>query len=506
MAREYEDLVKAALVASAALVVPLAAWAETPKYKADVPASVTTPDVVETERLGTLRFFDGVPDADTVQSAYANLDFMRGVETFLNGIPATSIHALCRGLEDAGVGPFVVGIFETLMDARSLFLTANSSTVYVTTCMDLKDGPVVMEVPPGVLGPVDDAFFRWVTDLGVTGPDQGRGGRYLFVGPNYDGELPTQGFHVVHSDTYVNWLLMRAFVTDSGTEGAVAGVKAAMRVYPLSEAASPPEQAFVNISGVQMNTIHANDVSFFDELNAVVQHEPADAFPAELVGLFASIGIKKGEKFEPDERMRRILSEAVAVGNATARAIAYRPRGQKAYFYEDRQWYSPFAGGSYRFMNNGEQVLDDRTFFHYAATGITPAMAAPQVGSGSVYAFTAHDSEARYLDGGKTYSVTLPAPVPVNNFWSFMVYDNQHRSMLETDQKLAGLDSNNPAIVANDDGSYTVWFGPKPPKGKEGNWIQTMPEKGYSVLLRLYGPLEPWFDKSWKPGDFERVD
>lgn len=121
-----------------------------------------------------------------------------------------------------------------------------------------------------MLGPVDDAFFRWVTDLGVTGPDQGRGGRYLFVGPNYDGELPTQGFHIVRSDTYVNWLLMRAFVTDTGTEGAVAGVKAAMKVYPLSEAASPPEQAFVNISGKQMNTIHANDVSFFTELNAVV--------------------------------------------------------------------------------------------------------------------------------------------------------------------------------------------------------------------------------------------
>jgi hypothetical protein len=194
MARENRCLVKAMLVALAALVGPLAASAETPKYKADVPASVTTPDVVETERLGTLQFFDGVPDAGTVQSVYDNLDLMRGVETFLNGIPATSIHALCRGLEDVGVGPFVVGIFETLMDARSLFLTANSSTVYVTTCMDLRDGPVVMEVPPGVLGPVDDAFFRWVTDLGVTGPDQGRGGRYLFVGPNYAGELPIPSY------------------------------------------------------------------------------------------------------------------------------------------------------------------------------------------------------------------------------------------------------------------------------------------------------------------------
>ena len=87
-----------------------------------------------------------------------------------------------------------------------------------------------------------------------------------------------------------------------------------------------------------------------------------------------------------------------------------------------------------------------------------------------------------------------------------MVYSGQHRSMLETNQKLAGLDSNSPTIKANDDESYTVWFGPEAPEGHEDNWIQTIPGKSYNVLLRLYGPLEPWFDKSWKPGDFELVD
>jgi hypothetical protein len=173
--------------------------------------------------------------------------------------------------------------------------------------------------------------------------------------------------------------------------------------------------------------------------------------------------------------------------------------------YEDRQWSSIFAGMSHDFYNNNERVLDDRIFFHYMATGITPAMAAPKVGQGSVYALSATDSDGQYLNGGKTYKVTLPSPIPVNRFWSFMVYSAQHRSMLETDQKLAGLDSNNPSVKPNEDGSYTMWFGPKAPKGHEGNWIQTMPGKGYCVLLRLYGPLKPWFDKTWKPGDFELV-
>jgi len=141
----------------------------------------------------------------------------------------------------------------------------------------------------------------------------------------------------------------------------------------------------------------------------------------------------------------------------------------------------------------------------YMATGITPAMAKSRVGTGSVYAFTPHDSAGRYIDGGKTYKVTLPAPIPVNNFWSFMVYSGQHRSMLKTDQKFAGLDSNNPSIKPNEDGSYTMWFGPEPPEGHEGNWIQIIPGKSWSSLLRFYGPLKPWFDKTWKPSDFELV-
>lgn len=204
--------------------------------------------------------------------------------------------------------------------------------------------------------------------------------------------------------------------------------------------------------------------------------------------------------------MKKILSEAVAIGNATARAISYRVRKKDMYFYTDRQWYSSFAGGSHEFMNNGALVLDDRIQFHFAATGITPAMAMSSVGTGSAYAATSTDSQGNYLDGAKTYSVTLPAPIPANQFWSFMVYSGQTRSMLETDQRLAGLDSNNPSVKPNKDGSYTIWFGPKAPKGHEGNWIQTMPNKSYFTMLRLYGPLEPWFDKTWKPGDFELVE
>lgn len=477
---------------------------EKPKYAADVPELIKTPYVVETKRLGTLKFFDGLPDDATVKKVYDNLDFSRGVEVFLNGMPAASVYALLEGFKEAGMKPGELGVFEDLMDARSLFLTPNSTTMYCMTEINVKKGPVVVQVPSGVLGPVDDAYFRFVTDVGMTGPDKGKGGKYLFVHRDYNETVP-KGYFVVKTPTYRNLMFFRAFVKDGDLKGTTAAVKAGFRMYPLAQVSNPPEQVFHDLSGKKFNTIHANDFHFFEELNAVIQYEPADAFNPELVGQWAAIGIKKGQPFKPDARMKKILTDAVAVGNATARAITFRPRKKSVYFYPDRQWYSPFAGGSHEFINNGELMLDDRIMFHYYATGITPAMAMPKVGSGSAYELTAHDSEGRYLDGGKTYKITLPGPVPANNFWSFMVYDNQTRSMLETDQKSAGLDSLNPTVKPNADGSYTMWFGPKPPKGHEGNWIQTIPRKSFNVLLRLYGPEQPWFDKTWKPGDFELV-
>jgi hypothetical protein len=139
--------------------------------------------------------------------------------------------------------------------------------------------------------------------------------------------------------------------------------------------------------------------------------------------------------------MKGILTDAVAVANATARAIVFASRDERVKFYPDRQWGTPFIGGSYAFFDNGERILDPRTLFHYYATGITPAMAYSKPGTGSAYAYAARDAKGEYLDGSKTYKITLPAPIPVGQFWSFMVYDGKTRSMLETDQKLAGLDS-----------------------------------------------------------------
>ena len=312
---------------------------------------------------------------------------------------------------------------ETNMDSTGMYLTPNTVTPQSWFTLDLRNGPIVMEVPPKVLGPVDDAWFRYVADIGYAGPDKGKGGKYLFLPPNYEGEVP-DGYFVAKSPTYGLWGAWRNFAVDGDVKPALENIRKYARIYQLSEADKEhgPVQN-TNGSFVQLNTIPPNTYLFWEYLNELVQEEPAGSFGPEVTGQMASIGIEKGKPFEPDARMKKILTEAVAVGNATARAMTFDFRDEEAYFYgKESAWYTPFVGG-YAFISNGARRLDARANFHYFATGITPAMEQKTVGAGSQYACAAKDSKGNWLDGAKTYKLTLPPNIPHENFWSVTIYD-----------------------------------------------------------------------------------
>lgn len=476
---------------------------DAPKMKmtTDIPPSITTPDKVET-RIGTLNFFDGFPDKATVEKVYDNLDFQRGVQAYLIALPAVSIEGARKGVSGFGTVNQTVLISEQLLNSKSLFLTANTTTPYSVLYLDTKDSPLVVEIPPEVLGPMDDAWFRWVTDVGFTGPDKGAGGKYLLLPPGYTGEVPA-GYFVARSRTFGNLLFFRTFLKDGDPKPGVDSVKKNLRVYPLSQAANPPEMKFVNISGKAFNTIGPGDYSAFEDVNRTIQNEPSDTLDPYTLGVFAAIGIEKGKPFTPDARLKKILTEAAAVGDATARSVTYQSRIKEAYFYPNSAWMTPFIGGSYKFEQDGVLNLDAKDLFFFYATGVTPAMTEKMVGKGSQYAGAFVDAKGNPLDGSKTYRLHMPPNIPAKEFWSFTVYDNQTRSMLQTDQQFPAVGSLTKGLLVNADGSVDVYFGPKAPAGKENNWVQTIPGKGWNTLLRLYSPLEPWFNKTWRPGEIE---
>jgi hypothetical protein len=478
---------------------------------APIPGSITTPDRVET-RLGMLEFFDGLPTAATADLLHDHLTFIRGVESFLNGVPAASIEAMRRGMVELGaVTSQQCVIMDQLMDSNPLFLTGNTDTVYASVILDLgRDGATVVEIPPGCgPGTVNDAWFRFVVDMGAPGPDRGRGGKYLVLPPDHEGDVP-DGYFTVTSPSWTNWMILRGFLTDGRPDAAAANFREGLRVYPLAASADPPAMEFISGSGRNVNTIHANDATFFEELHAVIDREHLAVIDAETRGLLASVGIRKGHPFAPDERTAGLLEDAAAVGNATARSLFFRPRDPDAYIYDDgSHWKTGFVGGDYRWLIDdgaGGRNLDARTYFFYVATVNTPAMALEMVGVGSQYAILDVDRNDDYLDGARTYRLTIPADPPAKDFWSVVAYDPQSRSELRTGQPYPSKNSVKDPLDQNDDGSVDLYFGPSAPDGHEANWIQTVPGKGWFLILRLYGPLEQWFDHTWRPGELDQID
>jgi hypothetical protein len=388
-------------------------------------------------------------------------------------------------------------------------------------------------------------WFSWVIDIGRPGPDRGEGGKYLLVPPGYEGPLPDGGYFVARSRTNRVLYAARSFLVNDDPSPAVENIKKNLKVYPytpggygtsiatalegnvrLGQNPPLPETRFIEASGRSFNTIPPSGYGFFEMINENVQQEPATSYDVELAGQLAAIGIQHGKPFNPDARMKKILSDAAALGSATGRVLNWRYatiHPDWAY-YPDSHWGNMlFEGGAFfetpppayedgmfkPYAPTGARTLDSRTAFYYAYTLDSPGMIMRIPGVGSQYLMGFLDADGKAFDGGKTYKVTLPKDIPAQAFWSLTLYDNQSRSMLQTPQKYPRAGSQaypSPAAEASDDGATSVYFAPEQPEGvARGNWIQTVPGKGWFTILRLYSPLPSFFDKSWRPSEIELV-
>jgi len=464
------------------------------------------PDKIETN-FGTLNFELGAfPTEETVQKIYDELDLQRATQAYLDFYPALSVYGTVKApIRDFGFknSSDIVIMPGPGLKPSELYLTGNNSTVYANASLDLKiDGPTVVKIPAGMYGTANDAAYKFLVDFGFVGPDEGKGGNYLFLPPGYNGNVP-DGYFVVKSQSYRICIMMRVW-GDVGTgEKAVDFFKQNLKVYPL--ATGPRLGNYINGNGMGSNSLVPEDGSVFEMLNEIIQYEPKELFGTEQLGLLAALGIVKGQPFNPDERMKRILDQGAKLGVAMCRAIVFATRSANSPYWPDRHWEKMFLYNT-TFVRDGVADIDARILYHYAGVVISPNLISTTPGAGTAYLATFRDNKGSYLDGKKNYKLhVLPNP-PAKSFWAVTAYDPTTRSLLDAGGNNNKSIGNRSDPQVNADGSVDVYFGPVAPKGKENNWVPTNPGKGFFLMFRFYGPLEGIIDKTWKLNDLEKLD
>lgn len=460
-------------------------------------------------RVGQLEFKAGYPNKTTVEKLYDELDFQRAVQAYLWALPMASYGAMADAHRALGADSHTVIIADKLAQPRNVALTANQDTVYMSGAFDLREGPMVMELPAGLLGTLNNIWQQPLVDLGGPfSPEQNRGGKFLILPPAYDGPLPATHHHIVRSDTNIVVFYLRAIPQTREDIPKLVELIQTYRQYKVDEAGDPPKTRFVSLAGKDTNFLTNEGFAYFETLARYINENPPRAQDMAMLGVLESLGIVHGKPFEPDERMKTILTEAATVGRAMAKTLAYVPRVPSETLYPypgERRWKRIFFSDP-TFHEPEYMAIDLRAKYAFEAIGTAKSMVVSVPGQGSQYIGAYQDADGNWLTGDKTYRMQLPKDVPANMFWSLTVYDNETRSMIQNDT-LRPLVGSVHGAKPNEDGSFDVYFGPELPKDvPEQNWVQTKPDRGWFVYLRLYGPEKPYFEKTWVPGDLEVQD
>ena len=479
------------------------------------------------DKLANLPFAEGRPTKETAKTLRDELMFQRATQTYLWALPLINTLGMQVGSEKAfGAGYNVLTIWKKRLDAKTLVTTPNSDVLYAMSYVDLsKDGPMVMDAPPMLQGilldywqrpiPVDGGKF--FGDVGLFGPDAGKGGKFLILPPGYKGAVP-EGYFVYRSGTNNVFVFLRGFYEDPKNLTPAVEHMEKTRIYPLNGEAGAKPMKYPDASGVAANMLPTSDASVFDQLKKLVDSEGANLAGSDSLGMLAAIGIVKGQPFAPDAHTREIIDRAAKTAYKMSRVIGFEEKvsGKSYRMYPDRRWLNPFADGTpdnptgilnlaWENVAGGYLDLGARIWMFTDYYSISPGMVSKTSGKGAMYVIGFTDSEGTPLVGDANYRLNLPANVPADLFWSVTLYEAENASGLANGQPFPSLGSRDKP-AQNADGSTDLYLGPKAPAGKEGNWLATVPGRGYFAIVRLYGPTEPALNKSWKPGDIEKVE
>jgi hypothetical protein len=476
--------------------------------------------------LSSLPFAENRPTAETADTLRDELLFQRATQAYLWALPLVNTLGMKVGSEKVfGAGYNVLPVWKKRLDAKTLVTTPNSDVIYAMGYVDLgKDGPLVFEAPPNLQGILLDAWQRPIPvdggrffgDVGLPGPDAGKGGKFLLLPPGYAEAVPEDCF-VYRSATNNVFVFLRSFYQDSKNLAPAVALIEQSRIYPLAGRDTARPMQFPDASGVPVTMLPISDATAFDELAKLVESEGTNLADSDSLGMLAAIGIAKGQPFAPDAKTRKILDHAAKTASKMSRVIGFEEEvaGRSLRIYPDRRWINPMADATaenlagpfdlgWRRVSGGFLDLDARIWFFTNYFSVSPGMLSQTPGRGAKYMIAFVDSHGANLTGGSSYRIHLPAEIPAANFWSVTLYEAENGSGLANGQPFPSLGSRD-APVQNADGSTDLHLGPAAPAGKERNWLATVPGKGYFAILRLYGPTAAAIEKTWKPGDIEQM-
>lgn len=463
-----------------------------------------------TEPLSGKPAADAKPSFTNFEDFKDQVLYHRAFEAVLWSMPLITNYGFHQGAKAVGAKDNTILAFSG--PATPLFeaLTPNNATPYIISQANLTNGAVVMKVPAAtekasLFGQIVDHQFFAIADIGPIGVDKGKGTTLLITPPGFDGDIP-DGMTQIESESFRIDMVLRAVPTPDGTEDDAYALAKQIEMYFLSEEPNPAPTTFIDPSDMRMPTLARYDERWFEDLYAIINVENAQPRDKAMLGMLKTLGIEKGEPFAPDAKTKAIFRQA-AVDAYYYMQNEFTEVRDGELWWDDRRWRNVF----YSDENKGFQWETDN-YLDYETRATRPWFSATYFPSkvadkpATMYIATMRDQDGDLLEAGKTYSLTVPKDVPVDQFWSLTIYDRDTWAFIYSPEMLPGLSSRDiEKMTTNDDGGVTLYFGPEAPEGLEANWIPTAGKAPYA-MFRFYGPQDSFYDKSFKLADIKEVE